>query len=143
MRPGPLLPAILLAATLAPAQAPAPAPPAAPKAAAELKLGLGIEKGEVTGAAESFKVAPGTRIYAWTRVSGAKDQDITIAFARDGKTAFQQKLPVKSSPYRCDAVRTFRTGDAGTWTAQVLAADGTELGSASFTVEIGQAPAHP
>jgi hypothetical protein len=134
--------ALLLASNHAFAQAPSPAAPpasaAAPatKASAEVKLGLGIDKWEVTGAADTFKVAPDTKIYAWTKVSGAKDQEITIVFAKDGKTVFQQKLPVKSSPYRCDAYHAFRAGDAGAWTAKVLGPDGAELGSASFTVEI-------
>jgi len=123
--------ALLLAAAPGLAQAPAPA-----AAMAEVKVGTAIEKYELTGAAESFKVPANTKLYAWTRVSGAKDQGITIVFAKDGKTAFQQKLEVKSSPYRTNACRTFRAGDAGAWTAKVMGPDGAELGSASFTVEI-------
>jgi len=61
---------------------------------------------------------------------------ISIVFAKGGKTVFQQKLDVKSSPYRTHPNRTFRAGDAGAWTAKVLGPDGAELGSASFTVEI-------
>ena len=49
---------------------------------------------------------------------------------------FQQKLEVKSSPYRANAYRTFRAGDGGAWTAKVLGPDGAEIGSASFTVGI-------
>jgi hypothetical protein len=89
----------------------------------------------VTGATESFKVAAGTKIYAWTRVTGVKDA-ITIVFAKGDKTVFQLKLDVKSSPYRTNAYHAFRAGDAGAWTAKVLGPDGKELGSASFTVEI-------
>ena len=61
---------------------------------------------------------------------------ISIVFAKGGKTVFQQKLELKSSPYRTNACHTFRAGEAGAWTAMVLAPDGTELGSASFTLEI-------
>jgi hypothetical protein len=136
MRTGILFPIVLL---LAPgpgfAQAPAPAKAEAAAASAEVKVGLGIEKWEVTGAAASFKVAAGTRIYAWTRVTGVKGA-ITIVFAKDGKTVFQQKLDVKSSPYRTNAYHAVRAGEAGAWTAKVLDPDGKELGSASFTVEI-------
>jgi hypothetical protein len=137
-----LLPIALLMATapgFGQTPAPTPAPSAAGKdqaaASADVKVGLGLEKYELTGAAETFKVAAGTKIYAWTKVTGATD-GITIVFAKDGKTVFQQKLEVKASPYRTNAYRTFRAGDAGAWTAKVLGADGTELGSAAFTVEI-------
>jgi hypothetical protein len=138
MRHGILFPIVLLLASgpgFSQDPAPAPAKAEAAKAAAQVKVGLGIEKWELTGAAETFKVAADTKVYAWTRVTGATD-GITIAFAKDGKTVFQQKLEVKSSPYRTNAYRTFRAGDAGAWTAKVLGPDGTELGSASFTVEI-------
>ena len=37
---------------------------------AELKVGTGIEKYEITGASDTFTVPPGTRIYASTRVTG-------------------------------------------------------------------------
>jgi hypothetical protein len=130
MRVGILFPVVLLLAS-----SPSFAQDPASKATAEVKVGLGIAKWELTGAAESFKVAPGTKLYAWTRVRGVKDA-ITIVFAKGGKTVFQQKLEVKSSPYRTNAYHTFRAGEAGAWTAKVLAPDGTELGSASFTVEI-------
>jgi hypothetical protein len=46
------------------------------------------------------------------------------------------ELKVPRSPYRTNAYRTFRKGDEGAWTVKVLAADGAELGSAAFSVEI-------
>lgn len=108
--------------------------PEAPKA--EVKAGLGIEKYELTGAASDFKIAPDTKIYAWTRVSGITDGSVTVVFLKDGKAVSKQDLKVAHSPYRTHAYRTFRKGDGGAWTVKVVGADGAELGSASFTVAI-------
>ena len=114
----------------------AAAPQEATAASAEVKIGLGVEKTELTGAAESFQVAVGTKIYAWTKVSGAADSKITIAFLKDDKEISKKELSVARSPYRTNAYRTFRAADAGSWTASVRSADGKELGKATFKVEI-------
>jgi len=103
---------------------------------AELKVGLDIEKLEVKGASESFKVAPGTKIYAWTKVMGCANSKVTFAFLRGDKKVFTQELAVPRSPHRTNAYRTFRAGDAGAWTVKLLAEDGKELASASFKVEL-------
>ena len=108
--------------------------PAAPKA--EVATGLGIEKYQLTGTSSDFKVAPGTKIYAWAKVTGITDGAVTIVFVKDGKTVAKQELKVPHSPYRTHAYRTFRKGDDGAWTAKVVAADGAELGSAGFKVAI-------
>ncbi len=104
--------------------------------AAELKMGLGIEKMELTGEAKAFKVASGTKIYAWTKISGCADSKITFAFVKGGKTSTQQELNVPRSPYRTNAYRTFRAGDEGEWVVKILGSDGKEISSAAFTVEV-------
>jgi hypothetical protein len=53
-----------------------------------------------------------------------------------GDRSSKQELKVPRSPYRTNAYRTFRAGDAGNWTVKILAGDGVELGSAAFSVEI-------
>jgi hypothetical protein len=113
----------------------AQAPKPETKASAEIRTGTAIEKMEVQGEAATFKVAAGTKIYAWTKVTGAADSTITVAFSKGDRTS-KQELKVPHSPYRTHAYRTFRKGDEGNWTVKVLAADGTELGTAAFTVEI-------
>lgn len=127
----------LLASVALIAQAPAPkaAPAAETKASAEVKVGTGVEKMELQGEATSFKVAAGTKVWAWTRVTGAADSTVTVVFANGDRTS-KQELKVPRSPYRTHAYRTFRAGDAGSWTVKVLGADGAELGKAEFTVEI-------
>lgn len=106
-----------------------------PKATAEVKVGTGVEKMEVQGEAASFRVAAGTRLYAWTKVTGAAESTITVVFSKEDRTS-RQELKVPRSPYRTNAYRTFRAGDTGTWTVKVLAADGAELGKAEFVVEV-------
>ncbi len=104
--------------------------------AAELKVGLGVEKMEITGEAAAFKVAAGTKVFVWTKVSGCADSKITIAFHKGDKEASKQELNVPRSPYRTHAYRTFRAGDEGEWTAKVLTAEGKEIGSVTFKVEV-------
>ena len=116
-----ILPAVMMAAD-------------APKA--EVKVGLGIEQHEITGESADFKIAAGTKIYAWTKVTGAADSSVTVSFMKDGKEVSKQELKVSRSPYRTNAYRTFRNGDAGEWTVKILAADGAELGSATFKVSL-------
>ena len=113
----------------------APAPLAEAKASAEVKVGTAVEKMELQGEATSFKVAAGTKIHVWTKVTGAADSTITVVFSKGDQTS-KQELKVPRSPYRTHAYRTFRQGDEGAWTAKIVAADGTELGAASFSVEI-------
>lgn len=103
--------------------------------AAELKVGLGVEKMEITGEAAAFKVAPGTKIYAWAKVSGCADSKVTITFNKGEKEVSKQELNVVRSPYRTHAYRTFRAGDEGAWTAKILTSEGAEIGKTSFTVE--------
>ncbi len=105
------------------------------KPGAEVRVGTGVEKMELQGEATIFKVAAGTKLYAWTKVTGAADSTISFVFAKGDKTS-KQELKVPRSPYRTNAYRTFRKGDEGAWTVKVLAADGADLGKAEFTVEI-------
>ncbi len=106
-------------------------------ATAELKVGTGVEKKEIAGAAESFKIAPDTKLYVWAKVTGvAKDGKVTLAFFKGGKEAFKKELSVAGSPWRLNAYKTFRAGDAGDWTAKALGGDGAELATVKFKVEI-------
>jgi hypothetical protein len=133
-----LLPAVLSLAISGTALAEdAAAPAAAPAAAAaDVKVGTAVEKNEIQGAAETFQVAPDTKLFTWVKVTGAADQKITVAYLKDGKEATKVELNVPRSPYRTHAYKTFRAGDSGAWTAVARTADGAEIGKASFTVEV-------
>lgn len=121
-----ILASLIACATLA-AQAPAPS--------AEVKVGTGVEKMEIQGESTTFKVPADTKLYAWTKVTGAADSTVTVVFSM-GERASKVELKVPRSPYRTHAFRTFRAGDGGAWSVKVLGADGTELGKAEFTVEM-------
>jgi len=131
----------LLAALLFPAMLmaqPAAAPAAAPTAIrphAELKTGTAVEKMEIVGETSEFKVAAGTRIYAWAKVMGAADTTVTFVFSKGDRTS-KQELKVPHSPYRTNAYKTFRAGDEGEWTVKLMGAQDAVLGSATFKVAI-------
>lgn len=119
-----LLPALLLTTT------------AFAAGSADVKVGTGVEKYEITGTSDSFTVAPNTRIYAGTKVTGVDNGTVSVVWSKDGKEVSKTELKVPRSPYRTHAYRTFRAGDSGAWTAKIIGADGTELGSSSFQVTV-------
>ena len=117
----------------------APKAPAAEKTAAstELKVGTGVESKALVGAAEEFKVAADTKIWAWAKASGlAPDAKLTLTFNKGDKEAYRKELQAAGSPWRVNAYKTFRAGDGGDWTARLLGPDGAELAAAKFKVEI-------
>ena len=105
-------------------------------AEATVKVGTGVEKYEVTGASDSFTVAPNTRIYAATKLTGVEPGTVNVVWSKDGKEVSKTELKVPRASYRTHAYRTFRAGDSGAWTAKVVGTDGTELGSTSFQVQV-------
>jgi hypothetical protein len=119
-----LLPCLLLATT------------ALAQAKADVKVGTAVEKYEVTGASDSFKVEPNTKLYVGTKVSGVENDKITVVFFKDGKEASKTELKVPRNPYRTHAYKTIRAGDSGAWTVKVMGPDGAELGSSNFQVEV-------
>lgn len=106
---------------------------------AELKVGTAVEKKDIVGAADQFKIAPNTKLYAWARIDGIPaGGKVTLAFFRGETKAFARELPVGGSPWRLNAYKTFRTGDGGDWTARALGANGAQIASVAFKVEIQQ-----
>jgi hypothetical protein len=128
-----LLAAFLFPAMLMAQPAPAASTPIRPHA--DLKTGTAVEKMEIVGETTDFKVAAGTRIYAWAKVMGAADTTVTFVFSKGDQTS-KQELKVARSPYRTNAYRTFRKGDEGEWTVKLMGAQEAELGSATFKVDI-------
>ncbi|MFL5345873.1 MAG: DUF2914 domain-containing protein [Hyalangium sp.] len=105
---------------------------------ADVKVGTAIEKYEVTGASDSFKVAPETKLYAGAKISGLENGTVTVVFSKEGTPESESKVELKvpRSPYRTHAYKTFRAGDSGNWTVKVLGPDGAELSSNNFKVEV-------
>ena len=102
---------------------------------AELKTGTGVEKMEIVGEGSAFNVAPDTRIYVWAKVMGVTDGTVTVVFKQGDKTS-KQALKIPHSPYRTNAYRTFRKGDAGEWTVTLVGDQDAILGAATFTVAL-------
>ncbi|HVG58875.1 MAG TPA: DUF2914 domain-containing protein [Hyalangium sp.] len=119
-----LLPALLLTTT------------AFAEGKADVKVGTSIEKYEVQGASDTFTVPANTKLYAGTKVSGVENEKVTVVFLKEGTEASKVELQVPRSPYRTHAYKTMRAGDSGNWTVKVLGPDGTELGAATFKVEV-------
>lgn len=79
----PLLVALALPIALAAQEAKPGTAPSQSSVQAELKVGTGVEKKEIVGAAAEFKIAPDTKLYAWARVSGmSAGGKVTLAFFR-------------------------------------------------------------
>lgn len=125
----------ILISTLAILALAVPARSAEEAPSAVIKVGTAVSKMEIEGEAKAFTIPANTKLWAWTRVTGAGDS-IRVVFARGGKAVFTQDLKVPHSPYRTNACRTFRTGDSGEWTVEVRDAAGKVLGSAAFAVEV-------
>ncbi len=119
-----LLPALLLTTT------------AFAAGSADVKVGTGVEKYEIVGASDTFTVAPNTRIYAATKLTGVEPGTVTVVWSKDGKEVSKTELKVPRATYRTHAYRTFRAGDTGSWTARIVGSDGTELASSTFQVTV-------
>jgi hypothetical protein len=121
------------------AQEPAKPEKSTDKAAAkaELKVGTSVEAKEIVGAAEAFKIAADTKLFAWAKVFGLAPEDkVTLAFVKGDKEAYKKELTVGGSTWRLNAYKTFRAGDAGDWVVNLSGPDGAELASTKFKVEI-------
>jgi hypothetical protein len=94
-----------------------------------MKAGTGISKREAVGAADAFTA--GTKVWAWSAITGAKDSTVKHVWKKDGKVLWEKSFEVSSSRYR---TWTRRSVKPGSYTVEVQAEDGTVLGSVTFTV---------
>jgi hypothetical protein len=99
--------------------------------AAEIKAAKGIEKREPVDEGTTF--AAGDTVYAWTRVTDAAGTKVTHVWKRDGKEVWKASLRVGSKRWTTNSRR--KMIKAGSWTVDVLAEDGSSLGTVSFTVQ--------
>jgi hypothetical protein len=99
--------------------------------AAEIKAAKGIEKREPVDEGTTFAV--GDTVYAWTRVTDANGTKVTHVWKRDGKEVWKASLRVGSKRWTTNSRR--KMTKAGSWTVDVLAEDGSSLGTVSFTVQ--------
>lgn len=109
-----------------------PTPPAAAAgaAAAEIKAAKGVDKREPVDEGTSF--AAGDTVWAWTRVTGANGTKVTHVWKKDGKQAWKATLRIGSNRW---TTYSRRKVTAGAYSVEVVAADGTVLGTVEFTVQ--------
>ncbi|MBK9030833.1 MAG: DUF2914 domain-containing protein [Myxococcales bacterium] len=110
-----------------------PAPPAAAAeaAAAEVKAGTGVENKESVGTASEFTA--GTKVWIWSRITGANGTTVKHVWKKDGTQVWAANLGVKSTRWTTASRRLLNK--AGAYTVEVVAADGTVLGSVAFTIK--------
>ena len=108
-----------------------PAPPAATAgAAAEVKAGTGVENKESVGTASEFTA--GTKVWIWSRVTGAANTTVQHVWKKDGAKVWAANLKIKGNKWTTASRRQLK---AGSYSVDVVAADGTVLGSVAFTVK--------
>ena len=112
-----------------PAAAAAPAT-AATAATAEVQAAKGIEKREPVEPGTTF--AAGTKVWVWSRISGANGTTVKHVWKKDGKAVWTATLKVGSVKWTTSSRHQCK---AGAWTVEVVGADGTTLGSVDFTVQ--------
>jgi hypothetical protein len=109
-------------------------PPAADKAkgdaSAEVKVGTGIDKHEITGEAATFPT--GTTVFVWSRIIN-NEGTVKHVWKKDGETVWTATLPVSSKRWSTQTRRTI--GKASNWEVEVQTESGQKLGSVSFKVE--------
>ena len=100
------------------------------EAAAEVKAAKGVDKREPVEEGSTFAV--GDTVWAWTRVTGANGTKVTHVWKKDGKEVWKAYLNIKSKRWTTYSRRKVK---AGSYTVDVVSADGAVLGSVAFTVQ--------
>ena len=77
---------------------------AAAEAAAEVKAARGVENKLPVEEGTSFE--KGTKVWVWSRVTGAEGQTIKHLWKRDGKDEWTANLKVKSAKYTTHSRRS-------------------------------------
>ena len=124
--------ATLMLGTVALTAGDAAAQPAAAAAAAtaEVKAARGVDKREPVEPGDTF--AAGTKVWVWSRITGAAGTTVQHVWKKDDKPVWTAKLKVGGPKWTTSSRRQLK---AGAYTVDVVGADGTTLGTVSFTVE--------
>jgi methionine-rich copper-binding protein CopC len=99
-------------------------------AAAEVKAARGVEKKEPLDPGDTF--AAGTKVWIWSRVTGAAGTTVKHVWKKDDKQIWQASLKIGGPRWTTSSRRQLK---AGSYTVDVVGADGSTLGSVSFTVQ--------
>lgn len=105
--------------------------PAASGAAAEVKTAKGVSNREPVEPGAEFEA--GTTVWAWSLVTGAQGTTIKHVWKKDGAEQWHATLKVGSKKWTTYSRRTLKK--AGSYAVEVVAEDGSVLGTAEFTVK--------
>src|SRR5258706_15895940 len=100
-------------------------------AACEIKAGTGVENRELQGAADAFKKSD--TVFVWSAITDADGKNVSHVWKLDGNEVFKVGFDVKSKRWRVNSRR--RNPQAGAWTVECQADDGSKLGEVAFKVE--------
>ena len=103
---------------------------AAASATAEVKAAKGVDKKEPVEPGDTFTA--GTKVWIWSRVTGLAGTSIKHVWKKDDKQVWQATLKVGGPRWTTSSRRQLK---AGSYTVDVVGADGSTLGSVSFTVQ--------
>jgi hypothetical protein len=106
------------------------APAASAGASAEVKAAKGVDKKEPVEPGDTFTA--GTKVFVWSRVTGAAGTKVKHVWKKDDKQIWQATLRIGGPRWTTSSRRQLK---AGSYTVDVVGADGTTLGTVSFTVQ--------
>lgn len=98
---------------------------------AEVKAGKGVEANKPTETGDTFAV--GDTVWVWSNITDAEGTSVKHVWKKDDKEVWTASLEIKSKNWSTWTRRAMSS--AGSWTVEVQAADGSKIGSVSFTVK--------
>ncbi len=100
------------------------------EASAEVQAAAGVEEREPVDVSDTFD--DGDRVFIWSRIMGAADSEVRHVWERNGAEIADISLEIGSESWRTWTRSQVASGD---YAVRVVAEDGEELGSVSFTVD--------
>ncbi len=94
------------------------------------KAGTGVENKESVGTASEFTA--GTKVWIWSRITGAANTTVQHVWKKDGAKVWAANLKIKGNKWTTASRRQLK---AGSYSVEVVGADGAVLGSVAFTVK--------
>ena len=100
------------------------------QSSAEVKAAAGVEEREPVEEAERFE--DGDRVFAWSRIENAEEEDVHHVWERNGAEVAEISIDVGGPTWR---TWTRSAVSEGEYTVRVVGENDRELGAVSFEVE--------
>jgi hypothetical protein len=107
---------------------------AASAVSVEAAVGTGIAERALTGEAQTFKAAETSKLFCFSRISGATNSDVEHVWYHGSEEVGRVKLHVGGSPWRTHSNKTLGDNPTGDWRCDVVQ-DGKVLQTVNFKVE--------